>query len=417
MRTRYIFFITALLAAFCIGICVGIIECPKWATASASGLLALSLLLLYRGVVRPLSITEAGMELLRGQDFSSRLAKVGQADADRIVDLYNLLMEQLKQERLKVQEQNRFLGLLIEASPMGIIICDFDGKPVRTNPAAQRMLTPALQEAVDKMPVGESQTVRLGDNNVFKISRLWFMEMGFRRPFVLIESLTEEVYRAEKEAYGKVIRMIAHEVNNTMAGVKSLLETLADILCDDTAMCEVIDSCRDRCTGMSRFITAYSDVVKIPDAVLTPRDLNECIGRQIPFLEGLTPPGVLITFNPSPSPAVAKVDTVLLEQAIVNIVKNAVESIQSSGSDNGRITISVTDNPPAIDIDDNGLGIDPEIAGRLFTPFLTTKPDGQGIGLLCISEILRRHNCRFSLSTLAPGLTRFSIRWENQVRS
>ncbi len=107
----------------------------------------------------------------------------------------------------------------------------------------------------------------------------------------------------------------------------------------------------------------------------------------------------------------------LLEQAIVNIVKNAVESIQSSGSDNGRITISVTDNPPAIDIDDNGLGIDPEIAGRLFTPFLTTKPDGQGIGLLCISEILRRHNCRFSLSTLAPGLTRFSIRWENQVRS
>lgn len=417
MRTRYIFFITALLAAFCIGICMGIIECPKWATASASGLLALSLLLLYRGVVRPLSITEAGMELLRGQDFSSRLAKVGQADADRIVDLYNLLMEQLKQERLKVQEQNRFLGLLIEASPMGIIICDFDGNAVRTNPAAQRMLTPALQEAVDKMPVGESQTVRLGDNNVFKISRLWFMEMGFRRPFVLIESLTEEVYRAEKEAYGKVIRMIAHEVNNTMAGVKSLLETLADILCDDTAMCEVIDSCRDRCTGMSRFITAYSDVVKIPDAVLAPRDLNECIGRQIPFLEGLTPHGVLINFNPSPTPAVAKVDTVLLEQVIVNIVKNAVESIQSGGNDNGRINISVTDNPPAIDIDDNGPGIDPEIAGRLFTPFLTTKPDGQGIGLLCISEILRRHNCRFSLSTLAPGLTRFSIRWENQVRS
>ncbi len=109
MRTRYIFFITALLAAFCIGICVGIIECPKWATASASGLLALSLLLLYRGVVRPLSITEAGMELLRGQDFSSRLAKVGQADADRIVDLYNLLMEQLKQERSKCR--NRTVSL------------------------------------------------------------------------------------------------------------------------------------------------------------------------------------------------------------------------------------------------------------------------------------------------------------------
>ena len=408
MRATIIFILASLLSCALAAESLLFPTTPHRVIAATAAMLVLCLIFLYVAVVRPMKTIANGMDLLRGQDFSSRLSKVGQPDADRLVVMFNTMMEQLKQERLRQHEQNAFLSLLIEASPMGIMIHDFDGNLTMMNPAAKRIVQGELAEAIKSVQPGERETIRLGDNSIFRVSRLWFMEMGFRRPFVLIESLTDEVRRAEKDAYGKVIRMIAHEVNNTMAGVKSLLETLADIMADDADMHELIDSCRERCDSMSRFITSYADVVKMPEAHLAPCDLNSCLRRQIPFLEGLLHPGITLSFNPSAEPAIARIDTVLLEQAVVNIVKNAVESIAPG---QGNISISVSSNPPAIDIDDNGPGISPEIAGRLFTPFLSTKPEGQGIGLLCISEALRRHNATFSLATIAPTLTRFHIRF------
>lgn len=411
MRATIIFTLASLLSCALATECLLLSATPQWMIAATATALVLCLIFLYIAVVRPMKTIANGMDLLRGQDFSSRLSKVGQPDADRLVEMFNTMMEQLKQERLRQHEQNAFLSLLIEASPMGILIYDFDGNLTMMNPAAERIVHGELAEAIKTVKPGERVTIRLGDNSIFRVSRLWFMEMGFRRPFVLIESLTDEVRRAEKDAYGKVIRMIAHEVNNTMAGVKSLLESLADIMAEESDMHELIASCHERCNSMSRFITSYADVVKMPEAHLVPCDINECLRRQIPFLEGLFRPGITLSFNPSAQPAMAHIDTVLLEQAVVNIVKNAIESIAPR---QGNVSITVSSNPPVIDIDDNGSGISPEIAGKLFTPFLSTKPDGQGIGLLCISEALRRHNATFSLTTVAPALTRFHIRFPVQ---
>ena len=97
-----------------------------WMTA-AFVLIAVVLILFYRSVVIPLNAVQNGIYLLREQDFSSRLRKTGQTDADQVVMLFNSLMDTLKTERLKTQEQNHLLTLLIDASPMGIAICDFDG--------------------------------------------------------------------------------------------------------------------------------------------------------------------------------------------------------------------------------------------------------------------------------------------------
>ncbi len=267
-----------------------------------------------------------------------------------------------------------------------------------------------LAAAVATVKQGETRTIRLSDTRIYRCASLTFMESGLRRPFILIESLTDEVYRAERAAYEKVIRMIAHEVNNSMAGIKSLLETLADIMADDDAMTELIGSCHERCISMSKFITTYADVVKLPQPRLAPCNLNDTISRQMPFLEAMMPSGITMRFIPSPQPAHAMADTVMLEQVMVNIVKNAAESItESDNSATGLISITVTSNPTTLTIDDNGCGIDPGTASHLFTPFFTTKPSGQGIGLLCISEILRRHHCRFSLATIRDGLTRFTI--------
>ena len=93
----------------------------------------LYLFLFYRRIIKPLDIIGNGMELLKEQDFSSRLSRVGQKEADRIVDIFNKMMEQLKNERLHLREQNHFLDLLINASPMGVIMLNLDGEIISLN--------------------------------------------------------------------------------------------------------------------------------------------------------------------------------------------------------------------------------------------------------------------------------------------
>ena len=100
-------------------------------------------------------------------------------------------------------------------------------------------------------------------------------------------------------------------------------------------------------------------------------------------------------------------DTTLFEQVIVNILKNAAESIEV----HGNIYIQTTSSPVTLEIADTGAGISREVEARLFSPFFSTKPNGQGIGLIFIRDVLIKHGCTFSLRTWPDGLTRFLIRF------
>lgn len=391
------------------------------------GLLLLTVVYLaifYQRIVKPLHIIGSGMELLREQDFSSRLSVVGQAEADKVVEVFNKMMEQLKNERLLLREQNHFLDLLIKASPMGVIILDLDDKIQSVNQAALRMLgleeydaegktfteiDSPLTEELTQLPLYESKTSRLSDANIYKCTHSSFVDSGFHHSFYLIESLTREVFKAEKKAYEKVIRMIAHEVNNTTAGITSTLDTLDSAFCERKDMedfSEVLRVSIERCYRMSRFITNFADVVRIPEAQLQRHDLNEvvtsgkrfmetlCLNRQIDIIMELS--------DTSPS---VYLDNTLFEQVLVNIIKNAAESI----GENGHIYIRTSDHPVCLEVADTGKGIDKDVESKLFTPFFSSKPNGQGIGLTIIREILRKHHCTFSLRTYPDGLTRFKM--------
>lgn len=379
----------------------------------------------YRKVVQPLNSIANGMDLLREQDFSSRLAPVRQAEADRIVDMFNRMMDQLKNERLRLREQNHFLDLLINVSPMGVVILDFDGKISMLNAAALRFLgytatdeltgrrfqdlDAPLAGEIARLPKDTSDTIRLSDAMIYRCSRLSFIDRGFAHPFVLIESLTTEVVKAEKKAYEKVIRMIAHEVNNTTAGITSTLETVGEALkeMDDTEdIQEVMKVCVERCYGMSRFITNFANVVKIPEPSLEQVRLNDRVTACRMFMETVCRDR-RITFHNElcPENPTVRIDTVLFEQVLVNIIKNAAESIGECGD----IYIRTTASPVTLEIADSGKGISREVEAKLFSPFFSTKPNGQGIGLIFIREVLTKHGCTFSLRTYPDGLTRFRI--------
>ena len=377
----------------------------------------------YRKIVKPLNSIGSGMELLREQDFSSRLSPVGQYEADRIVNVFNRMMEQLKNERLRLREQNNFLDLLIKASPMGVILTTLDEDLSELNPMAQKMLGVRQEDVLGKkmneidsplaaelanVPKGETATVRLNDSNIYRCTHSSFIDRGFQHPFFLIESLTDKVMKAEKKAYEKVIRMIAHEVNNTTAGITSTLDTVEQALSAEEGMddiCDVMRVCIERCFSMSRFITRFADVVKIPEPTLTPVDLNDLAFTCKRFMEGMCADrNIKLRLEIDETLKEVKMDASLFEQVLVNIIKNAAESIEKDGE-----IIVRTLSPATIEVVDNGKGISKEVEAKLFSPFFSTKPNGQGIGLIFIREVLMRHGCTFSLRTYADGLTRFRI--------
>ena len=384
------------------------------------------LFLLYQRIIKPLYTLGNGMDLLNEQDFSSRLGRVGQKETDRIVDVFNRIMDQLKNERLRLREQNHFLDLLIQASPMGVIILNLDRQILSVNPAACKMLRitgeeevigntlsgrndlPLLEE-LDRVPLDGSQTIRLSDANVYKCSHSSFMDQGFSHDFYLIEMLTQEVFKAEKKAYEKVIRMISHEVNNTTAGITSTLDTLESTFSgmeDMKDVCDVLQISIDRCYSMSRFITNFADVVRIPEPQHKPTSLNELVTSCKRFMETICMSrDIELQMELADDLPMVEIDRSLFEQVLVNIIKNSAESIGRQG----HIYIRTTTHPLCLEVGDDGQGISKETEAKLFSPFFSTKPNGQGIGLIFIREVLQRHQCSFSLKTYADGITRFKI--------
>lgn len=399
-----------------------------WKFYLIEGIVTFSLFYLiyfYRKVVKPLNSIAGGMDLLQAQDFSSRLSPVGQREADRIVSIFNRMMNQLKEERLRLREQNHFLDLLISVSPMGVIILTLDERISMANKAALEFLdegteedimnktmdelSGSLAEELNQIPKDTTVTIRLSDSRIYRCSRLSFIDRGFAHPFYLIESLTSEVMKAEKKAYEKVIRMIAHEVNNSVAGITSTLDTIDDALqtIDDTEdIREVMKVCVERSYSMSRFITNFADVVKIPEPQKEEVHLNDRVTACKIFMENLCQNrDIDLHLELCEENPVVSMDTSLFEQVLINIIKNATESIDT----NGKIFIRTSASPLMLEIGDTGKGISKEVETKLFTPFFSTKPNGQGIGLIFIREVLMKHGYTFSLRTYPDGITRFRI--------
>lgn len=429
MKLKSLFFILAclLIAVWIILLFITTQE-NGWRFYLIEGIITVSLIYLvyfYKKVIKPLNSIAGGMDLLRAQDFSSRLAPVGQQEADRIVQVFNRMMDQLKEERLRLREQNHFLDLLISVSPMGVIILTLDERISMVNKAALDFLdegteddiqdktidelSSPLAEELSRMPEDTTATIRLSNSRIYRCSRLSFIDRGFAHPFFLIESLTSEVMKAEKKAYEKVIRMIAHEVNNSVAGITSTLDTVDDALqsMEDTEdLREVMKVCIERSYSMSRFITNFADVVKIPDPQLEEVQLNDRVIACKLFMENVCHHrNIALRMELCEENPTVSMDTSLFEQVMINIIKNAAESIGT----NGEIIIRTSDSPAMLEIGDTGTGISKEVETKLFTPFFSTKPNGQGIGLIFIREVLMKHNCTFSLRTYPDGITRFRI--------
>lgn len=358
------------------------------------GIAALSLILfvsLYRRLIKPYHILLNGMELLNEQDFSNRLRLVGNDEANRLIEIFNRMMTELKNERLQVRETNRFLDLLIRASPQGVVILDFDERISEINPAGLILLKINDIETVKGKKIGESDfklaadlaglesgddlIVRIPGQAIYRCVRSSFADKGFDHPFILIEELTRELMRIEKASYERIIRMMSHEVNNSIGAIGATLNVVSDILrqtqdSDWQDVLPAVSASFERCGNLARFTSKLADVVRIPEPVRADLSLNELV-RSVDALTRIEcrKRNISLSLSLADPDTIIRADGIQLEQVLVNIVKNAYEAI---GHD-GRIRIVTTADPPSVTVEDNGPGIPEEIRKQLFTPFFTTK--------------------------------------------
>jgi len=337
---------------------------------------------LYRSFIRPLEFMASGVDAIRDKDFNIKFVKTGSREMDKLIDVYNDMIDNIRHERTTLQEQHYFLEKLIQASPTGIV-----------------------------MEPDTSKVIALRGTERYKCQSSRFIHQGFERKFILIQELSKEILEAEKKAYAKVIRMMAHEVNNSMGAINSILSSLMEFYkmedpeLDKEAK-ESLSIAMDRNERLNLFMRNFASVIRLPEPFMEPVSLQKMLS-DITRLMAPQAEANQINFELQlPEKEIfAKLDIRQMDQALVNVLKNAIESI----GEKGTIRVQLFENPLRIVIEDNGPGLTAETAEQLFSPFFSTKMDGQGIGLTLVKEILMNHNAQFSLRTFDSGWTRFEI--------
>lgn len=381
---------------------------------------------LYNQLIRPIKTLMQGVEAIKDRDFNVKFLSTGKHEIDQLTDVYNQMMDELRTERTRQEQQHFFLEKLIFTSPTGIVILDYDDNVQQVNPKALQILaldvSQVLQYPLDKLqhPLfkqikqlrsGETVVIKPDGINTYKLQKSHFIDRGFSRHFILIEDLTAEILAAEKNVYGKVIRMMAHEVNNTVGPVNSIMQSAlkTEQLWQDDRFNNLKNALQvaiDRNQNLNFFMRNFAELVKLPAANKRPVDLHRLIDS-VTKLMGINAleKTVEFKFYLAGGPFNIIADEQQMEQALINIVKNSIEAIDQ----NGTVSFYTRPDKKSLIISDTGAGISTEQTENLFSPFYSTKKDGQGIGLTLVREILVNHGFGFSLKTLAERQTEFTI--------
>jgi len=417
LKFKYILFIAAIHTVLIL-VVYQLLEDKKWLFLGSEILIAISLILsyqLYKSFIKPIQLMQSGVDAIADADFSIKYTKTSSSEINNLIETYNQMIDQLREERTLMSGQSYFLQNLIEVTPLGIIIMDYDGNLSNVNPSAAKMLgikdnwteksldqySSELIPRILDTPNDTPTMIEVNGIDKYKVQVNEVVHQGFKRKFILIDDLSTEMLKTQKEAFGKIIRMMAHEVNNSMGAVNSILDTVVEYGFDendDPTLKESLEIARERNVGLGKFMANYASILRLPEPQMQKMNLVSVLKKsgQL-FMPRAKELDISIELDLPNHPITITGDKLLLEQAISNIIKNAIEAIHQDGD----IKITCTEYPTTFIIADNGEGIPDKIAHKLFTPFFSTKPTGQGVGLMLIRDILTSHKT-LSIFNLKP---------------
>jgi len=390
---------------------------PPLAALLAVGLVAPLALWLARRLthtwVQVVRAVRDGIVSLHDHDFSMNIAVSSDAELSALSKAYNSLGDVLRRERLDLYQRELLLDTVIQATPLALVLTDDGGRVIYSNIAARQLLhaghklegltfaavlaaSPApLREALD----GPGDTLFTmdvaGEAQVYHLSQRRFLLNARPHRLVLLKQLTRELAAQEVAVWKKVIRVIAHELNNSLAPITSLAHSgkLLAQQPDETQLERVFTTIAGRAAHLASFIDGYARFAKLPQ----PRRTSISWERFLARLEGTLP---FRLDGPLPQ-QLASFDESQLEQVLINLLKNTAES----GSPPADITVSVHAAEPGfrLQVGDRGSGLNESSLRDALLPFYSTKPAGTGLGLTLCREIIEAHGGRLSLANRAGG--------------
>lgn len=373
-----------------------------------------------RRVARPLRTMGDLLAALREGDFSIRARHVRHKDPlSGVMGEINTLGSILQEQRLGALEAAALLRTVMEEIEVAIFAFDSDGVLRLVNRAGQQLIGRSPEDLVGR-PAAEigladmlrGQPARLLDTAAFpRAARRWgmrrttFREQGHPHVLVVVADLSKALREQELQAWQRLVRVLGHELNNSLAPIKSIAGSLGSLLERkppppdwEEDMRSGLDIIATRADGLARFLHAYTRLARLPAPIPARCDLPTLIHRVV-ALERRLP----ITIEPGPELAFSG-DAAQIEQVLINLVGNAAEAALESRTtgrnDAGvRLRWRQAEASVEIEIEDDGPGI--AQTANLFVPFFTTKPQGSGIGLVLCRQIAENHGGTLDLSNRA----------------
>jgi PAS domain S-box-containing protein len=369
-------------------------------------------------VVRPLQTVANLLSAMREKDFSIRAR--GGDPHDPLGDVLfevNALTDTLREQRLGALEATALLRKVMEEIDVAVFAFDGEGKLRLTNRAGARLLGHAeprlLDRSAQELGLAEYlavETPRVVDATFGVGSGRWeirgrvFRQGGLPHRLLVIADVSRPLREEERQAWQRLIRVIGHEMNNSLAPIQSLAGSLSKTLAAEPMLADWREDMRRglmvigaRAESLSRFTSGYAKLARLPQPCLRVIEIGELVARAS---ELETRQVIVITGG---SPAFVHADPDQLEQLFINLLRNAVDAALETG---GSVAVGwrpVGGDPPQLElrVEDEGTGL--SSTTNLFVPFFTTKPSGSGIGLVLSRQIAEAHGGTLTLENRAAG--------------
>jgi nitrogen fixation/metabolism regulation signal transduction histidine kinase len=374
------------------------------------------------------------LQSIRHSDFSSSFSDQGLGKSfEDLNNSFTEVIEEFKKHRSEKEEHFNYLQTVVQHVSMGIIAYKRDGKVDIFNHAVKRLLKvrnvrfiselgkikEELPEILLKLRAGDRTLIRLFiEDELLQISAYAteFRMRGEDYTLVSLQDISSELDEKEIESWQKLIRVLTHEITNSITPISSLAATVREMLLEEggekpalksldtddlEGIQEAMNTIQNRSQGLLNFVEVYRNLTRIPKPNFRYFKVTEIFKRSehllkpkmdelgIQCIHKVFPPDLMITADPD-----------LVDQVVINLILNAMDAVKGKGD--GQINILATVNSYnriVIDFKDNGSGIKPDILDKIFMPFFTSKKHGSGIGLSLSRQIMSLHKGSISVKS------------------